>query len=260
MDHVGGLAKVALRREAAAERLKSSSATAMVECLETRFGENESPVYYFKEITTKELEESRIASRYMAVEPLRGSSSFGVMVINPIDNKVKVAKRLCTCKLCKIQIDSYENYEESEIIVHILNRPALRSTFDQEIEDVSHIEEPAEVLLKGVVVAVAADERHTDVVWFIKIEEEESVATDTLKDDYGNIIKAGQSYLKGKFLERISAGNKYRVAKKLTYFYRETIVYPFVQAVALKAGYLIRNEELCEIYAHVELNGGMSMF
>ena len=51
VDHVGGLAKVAIRREVAAGQ-QLSNAEEMINCFEGKFGESESPIYVFKEIKT----------------------------------------------------------------------------------------------------------------------------------------------------------------------------------------------------------------
>ena len=53
VDHVGGLAKVAIRREVAAGQ-QLSNAEGMINCLEGKFGESESPIYVFKDIRPSE--------------------------------------------------------------------------------------------------------------------------------------------------------------------------------------------------------------
>ena len=116
------------------------------------------------------------------------------------------------------------------------------------------------MLLKDVILAVAADQKDADTVCFIGIESKESLATFTHTDDYGNQVTEGQKFLRGKFLERFGAKSLYRLAKKFTHFYKETIVYPCVQAILIKKGYAIADEELCEFYACVEANNGMSIF
>ena len=58
-------------------------------------------------------------------------------------------------------------------------------------------------------------------------------------------------------MERTKSDVMYEVSKKTTYFYKESVVYPFVQARTHKNGFIITNEELCEILAFVE-NSGMS--
>ena len=55
VDHVGGLAKVAIRREIAAGEMLSTAAD-MVDCLRRKFGESQSPPYCFKEIHSNDLE------------------------------------------------------------------------------------------------------------------------------------------------------------------------------------------------------------
>ena len=54
-DHVGGLAKVAIRRKIGAVSFFANSEE-MVEFLNKKFGQKVNPVYYIKEIDVKQLE------------------------------------------------------------------------------------------------------------------------------------------------------------------------------------------------------------
>ena len=52
VDHVGGLAKVAIRRETAATKTFSNSSD-MIDCLIEKFGKSEAPVYYLMRLKLK---------------------------------------------------------------------------------------------------------------------------------------------------------------------------------------------------------------
>ena len=45
--------------------------------------------------------------------------------------------------------------------------------------------------LSDSIVAIAAAEKSNETIWFIKIVDEGIVASDTMKDNYGNIAIAG---------------------------------------------------------------------
>ena len=57
-DHVGGLAKVTVRREVAAGETLQFSCE-MIDRLRIKFGHKHDPKYDFKDITTEELEQAR---------------------------------------------------------------------------------------------------------------------------------------------------------------------------------------------------------
>ena len=80
---------------------------------------------------------------------------------------------------------------------------------------------------------------------------EELKEVDTLvKDDYANKVAPGVPLLSGKFLEPTRYDSIYKLQKKTTYFYKETVVFSFVQFSNTKKGILISNEELCEVLSH----------
>ena len=58
------------------------------------------------------------------------------------------------------------------------------------------------------------------------------MAETSSEDDYGHAIVAGQNCSIGNFLEKSksnSKGNYFKVDSKTSYFYHESIVYPFAQ-------------------------------
>ena len=106
-----------------------------------------------------------------------------------------------------------------------------------------------EFLLAGTFCALAADSKLSDTVWFMKIEEEEE-GRGPATDDYGIKILDGCKYLQGKFLEKVTKSNKkltFKLMKRTTYFYPESIVYPFVNFYEENGNYIIANTDFCEI-------------
>ena len=65
-------------------------------------------------------------------------------------------------------------------------------------------------------------------------------------------------YAEGKFLERKDESAKdttYRISKRKTYFFKESIVHPFIQFKATKKGNFLPVKEYVEILNYVENNG-----
>ena len=59
-------------------------------------------------------------------------------------------------------------------------------------------------------------------------------------DDYGHKIPTGMKFLKGHFLELVSTTKDstiFCLSKKVTYFDKETVVYPYVEIEAGKKGF-----------------------
>ena len=81
------------------------------------------------------------------------------------------------------------------------------------------------------IVAIAAAEESVETTWVVKIVDQNVVARET-KDFYGNVASAGQSYLKGYFLEKqtiTAKGYFYKIYEKShTIYFKESIVFPFV--------------------------------
>ena len=66
----------------------------------------------------------------------------------------------------------------------------------------------------------------------------------------------GQSYLKCHFLERIHSTSKGHIFKiehlKKTYFFKESIIYPFVQLSETKKGLFLSNNEYVDILMYIQ--------
>ena len=72
-------------------------------------------------------------------------------------------------------------------------------------------------------------------------------------DKWGRCVKGGQAYLTGLFLERDSGSDtKYRLVKKDVFFYKESVIYPFIQMEATKKGFTLAREEQLQITRFIE--------
>ena len=114
-----------------------------------------------------------------------------------------------------------------------------------------------DLLTENGVVVVAADSKSIDNIWFIKFKE--CVTNDTPStDDYGHTIPAGVNFLCGHFLEReyksIHA-TLHKISKKKTFFYKESVLYPFIQVEPTKKGVQVTNIELANVSYYLEENG-----
>ena len=260
VDHIGGLAKVTIRREIASGGLLAD-AEEMVAFLQNKFESRLNPKYFIKEIDEKELEISRAETKLKRFRTIAGSSSFQVILFRPHSTHIKAAQRLCVCDTCKIEYGSCPLFCEYEIVIQELNKTSLRSDFALEepvITDEDDDKRVNEFLLPGSICAIAADTKSIDTVWFVKIVCEQDAEEDVV-DDYGFRVALGQRYLKGHYVEQSKCTNKgreFKVAhKKVTYFFKESVVYPFVQFELLNNIYFLSNNNLVDILYYVEQNG-----
>ena len=110
--------------------------------------------------------------------------------------------------------------------------------------------------------AVAADNQSSNTVLFFKITEE-GEADDDIVVGYGHKVAKGMKLFRCLYLEEdqcVKDGVYYRVnTKKETFFYRKSIVYPFIQFDLRKKGDFLGNKELVEILNYVENNNLKSL-
>ena len=74
-----------------------------------------------------------------------------------------------------------------------------------------------------------------DKFWLIRVDQTDLIATGDTVDSYGHRIPEGHSYISGHFLERLCDSRKstiYQEEERTTFFYRENVVYPFVELQA----------------------------
>ena len=81
-----------------------------------------------------------------------------------------------------------------------------------------------------------------------------------MHDDYHHTVAGGHEYIEGQFMEKVddmpNKGILYKLMPKKTFFYKESVVYPFVQFKTMKKGlYLLSMNEYVEILNFVECSG-----
>jgi len=102
----------------------------------------------------------------------------------------------------------------------------------------------SDFLMADTYCAVAADETSSDTNWFIKVKDS-YCEQEQKTDDYNNIITPGMDYIEGKFMEKVHIepkGTLYKLSKKKAYFFKESLVYPFVQFTGAKKVFLLLDE------------------
>ena len=261
VDHVGGLAKCAIRRYVGA-RGQVLNANDALNYLQHKFGDKSCPQYVIKEITIEELENARAAARLKTYPTIYGSDNFQVIVFKPNATSFKAAPYLCICETClTTEYGSCELFSTYELRTGQLNKIRLRSQADQVVEETQISTDQLsttelDFVLPNTYCAVLADSESEDF-WFIKITDEREACEKPNTDGWGVTIPPGQSYIEGTFVLRshtCDGGRVYKPDKRKTFFYPDVVVYPFVQFKVTKRGLLLSNEEYTEIVDFVKQN------
>ena len=137
-----------------------------------------------------------------------GSSLFQVMIFTPHSMHIKASPRLCLCEQCKVKFGSCERFQQYELRVQSKKISTLRSDHLEEgqlLENSEGSDVITEYLVEGSICTVAASKASTNQIWFIKINTQRQAKED-IRDDYGNLVKGGNNYYSGNFLE--SQGEK----------------------------------------------------
>ena len=259
VDHVSGVAKVAVRTEIAAGEVFERS-NQIVSFLRSKFQENEIPKYHM-EIEETFLNEERDEDHRKVFKTIEGSSDFHVIIFTPHSNKFKASPRLCLCNQCHSVYGSCDLFTLYEIRVQELNSTSLRSNIPPPPEIVGE-EEVSDFVTPGTIVAAAAPKFSTDTVWLIKVVEVNWVlVTETSKNDYDHEIAPGIMHLSGHFLEcndRLSTlkATIYNLSDKTTYLFKESILYPFLNIHEKdNKGISLSMQDYTDILYYIEKNG-----
>ena len=189
-------------------------------------------------------------------ETLTDSSTVQVIFISPGTSVIKASPLLCMCKECKNEFGSSSLYKGYDLIVQHLNKVSSRSNFVNEYTPDCERTGTAvnEFVAIDSVVAVATPDKHTDTVWFIMVSSDEMTMSKPIADGYGNTIAAGQVFFHRTVF---GANNKSKslFCQIKKHFLKESVVSPFVQVIPDTRGFIITNDELCEVLAHVEKTG-----
>ena len=99
-------------------------------------------------------------------------------------------------------------------------------------------------------------------VWFLQLTVE-SQANTRVVDDYEHIVPEGVDYLKGHYLEKVDETikvYKYQLMhKKSVFFYKESVVYPFVNFQATQKHLLLLKRDYVDMLYYLEQNGVATM-
>lgn len=257
VDHVGGTVKCAIRRYVGTSGsiLNAEEGT---EFISQKFSEKTNPTYIVQQLHVDDLEESRKEARLKKYPTITGSDNFQVMVFQPNSVTFRASPYLCICEICMTKYGSCPLFSSYELRTQVLKKIHLRAEVQPVGEmDGSDDHDISEFLLADTYCAVATDEKSSDTVWFIKIKDSYR-AQKQMTDDYNNSIAPGMDYIEGKFMEKfhiVPKGTLYTLSKKKTYFFKESVVYPFVQFTAAKKGFLLSNEEFVTILNYIESTG-----
>ena len=120
VDHVGGLAKTAIRREITAGEFFSDTSH-MVMFLKEKFEVN-STKYFVKETDEQLLQIVRADNNLKDFISINGSALFQVILFKPNTAHILAASRLCLCSECKIEYGSCDLFKHYTINVKHLKK------------------------------------------------------------------------------------------------------------------------------------------
>ena len=89
----------------------------------------------------------------------------------------------------------------------------------------------------------------------MRIESDEEVATHQIMNDYRHIINQREKFIRGKYLEKVATkrdNQKFKLMNKVVFFYKASIVYPFVNFEIKKDTYLIWNPDYLDVITYME--------
>lgn len=134
-------------------------------------------------------------------------------------------------------------------------------TEDVELDQDQKENPSTDFICPDTIVAVRADSRSNDIVWFVRVTETELVVSPTEDnlyiDCYGDKVPVGSVFLKGRFLERDNIHKHYTTYKldRETIFYYTNVVFPYVEMEARKKMFVLKNEDYTDIIVHIENTG-----
>lgn len=99
VDHVGGLAKCAIRRYIGT-RGKINNANDCCKFLQSKFGSKSDPSFHIYEMKQQSLDEAREESQWKDFPTIHGSDEWHAMVFKPQLREFKAAPHLCVCDMC----------------------------------------------------------------------------------------------------------------------------------------------------------------
>ena len=205
----------------------------------------------------KELEEARKIDNSLFIKTIDGSSTFRVVVFKPNSKVFWAAPRLCICESCQNDYGTCQLFNEYSLTIMDYQLPFLRSQPGESTEPDDKSDESWDFLGNNSIVAIANNSM-VDNLWFVLIIDNNCIVGEPEADDYGHIILNGVRFIKGNFLEKQHDEKDhilYSVSNKVTYFYKESILNPFVNIIETKKGLKLMNADYADILSFVEKHG-----
>ena len=121
-------------------------------------------------------------------------------------------------------------------------------------------EEVNEFIMPDSIVAVAAPKKSINTFWLIKVVEVNRVCHTKEIDSYQHEIAPGMVHLRGHFLERDEKHSNtktyvYNLSKDITYFFKESILYPYVNIEEENNRLSLSVTDYTDILYYTEKNG-----
>ena len=198
VDHVGGLAKIAIRRAVASGKF-FCDVSEMTEFLKSQFQHSSSPAYSVKEIEKSYLDKERHLARKRKINPIPGCSKFQVIVFRQGHKSVRASPHLCVCSLCLKEYGSCEQFQTYTLSTSKVNVPTPRSAFSttnagqsSKVSIAESDEEKPDYLLPDTICAIAAEGKSAETVYFIYITHECDSEQHAVTDDYNHTVPPKQ--------------------------------------------------------------------
>ena len=173
------------------------------------------------------------------------------------------APYLRICKVCmEKEYGSSSLFQEYDIVIGQLKKIALRANVEETTTE-SHPEVVLNFAQADTFVAIPKNNKNqSNTVSFVEVVAQcTNEGKKRIIDEWGQVIEGGQSYLEVRYLSKYSENNKgyrYKVDKRKMYIFKESIVYPFIQAERGKGkfeSYFITNEDLCLMVDYEQTKG-----
>ena len=160
--------------------------------------------------------------------------------------------------MCIVEYGSCSLFKSHTIEVQELNTVHLR--IDKPPPEIVGQENVNKFITPQSVIAVAAPKTSTDTIWFLKFVETNKMSVEKVVDDYQHEIFPGMVYNVGHFFEKNEKCSTYKktvyhLAEKFTFFYKENILYPYVNLQDGKTGPFLSMEDYTDIIYYIENNG-----
>lgn len=169
--------------------------------------------------------------------------------------------RICICEECHKDYGACNLFARYDIDERELREIPLRSHDNIPFEAIGE-EKDDGFIQPNSYVALRADNStdHGDMIWLVKVADINKMNNmKSEEDSYHNVIPKGTLFFSGHFLERLNVEKRSTTYKlvdnKITYFYKESVIFPFVNIVESKKGLVLSDEDYTDILIYIEQQG-----